>query len=385
MKTDDFRVTYLIGRYRLGTLTEGEREELDAWIAADPDNGRIFESVVNVSAYGKYAELSSIDRKKAWRELTVGLRRKRAPGAMRHRVIGVAAAVVLVGAVLGITHEWFAVNPVIDVERIEPGRAKAILTLADNTEVVIDGSAPDFITQESARIGLGSGEASYHDVDRKAVNVYNAITVPRGGEYKVTLSDGTQVWLNSDSHIKYPMHFPEGERRVLLRGEAYFDVATDTGSPFVVETELQTLEVLGTEFSVYAYPDDPRTLTTLIEGSVRVAGKVTAESVVLAPGEQAQLDAAGQSLSVARVDVRNFTVWREGLINIQNNSLEQVLDKLSRWYDVKFVMTDGGLEDMAFEGDIPMGSNLGTVIRMLEAAGKIDFIARAGHIEVRKK
>jgi ferric-dicitrate binding protein FerR (iron transport regulator) len=390
MKPDDSAVPRLISRHRLGTLTDAEREDLAAWISDDPDNARIFESVANASVCDKHAELSSIDRQKAWRELNAALGKRRPERTLRRTlrrwiVAASAVAAVAAGVIMGLTGEWFAADPVIDMERVESGRGKAILTLADNSDLVIDGARQEVITQGSARVELGDGEVSYSNVAETAPDAINAITVPRGGKYKVTLSDGTRVWLNSDSRIKYPMNFGAGERRVTLRGEACFDVVPDAARPFVVETAAQSLEVLGTEFCVCAYPDQPRTLTTLVEGSVRVAAKGSGRSVVLEAGRQAQLDNAGQTIVVADVDVRNFTAWRHGMINIQNNTLEQVLDKLSRWYDVDFVMTGAGLENMVFEGDIPMDSNLATVVGMLEEAGTIDFVARAGFIEVGKK
>lgn len=386
MEIFDFRITCLIDRYRRGTITEPERRELDLWIARNPDNAAIFKHVCEASAREKYAEFSAIDRTAAWEGLTRQIRQHHGRTRARRIAWTVAAAAVLaLGLFTGIQRQWFFSEPVLEIENIGPGGKNAILTLADGTNIALDKVESNLVHQEQALVKVENGEVSYQDVDSSAVNVYNSITIPRGGEHRLTLSDGTRIWLNSDSHIRYPMMFSSTERRVYLSGEAYFDVEADLSRPFIVETETQSLEVLGTEFNVTEYQNELHTLTTLVEGSVRITGKTSGDEVTLRPGEQSRLMHDDNTLTVAAVDVTEFTSWRDGLINIQNNTLEQVLAKLSRWYDVDFEMADQGIGEIVFEGDIPKGSNLGSVLKLLETAGGIEFRPKTDIIEVTKK
>lgn len=296
-----------------------------------------------------------------------------------------AAAAILIFLSIGL---YFVVNkPVqqqiagnqIHKNDIGPGGNKAILTLADGKEIVLTGARNGLLaTQRSTEIKkTEDGKIIYTNdqslSDKSSANVqYNTITTPRGGQYQVTLPDGSRVFLNAASSLIYPTVFAGNERKVTLAGEAYFEVAHNSHQPFRVSSNGQTVEVLGTHFNINAYSDERLIKTTLLEGSVRVSrGQKT---VVLKPGQQAQIsdrDTDSDISIISDADIEEAVAWKNGLF-ILDDHIQPVMRLISRWYDVD-VIYDGAAPDDIFGGEVPRFQNISEVLKVLQLTKKVHF------------
>ena len=196
--------------------------------------------------------------------------------------------------------------------------------------------------------------------DLRGAVAYNTLTTPRGGQYHLTLSDGTSVWLNAASSIKYPIAFTGNERRVEITGEVYFEVEHNAAKPFRVICNGQTVEDLGTHFNINAYNDENAVKTTLLEGSVNVSA--AGKNKMLKPGEQAQLQHG--NIRIADVDVNKVAAWKNGLFQFNDDNIRDIMRQLGRWYDVD-IKYEGNLPDWEFSGAIPRNANLSQVLDIL--------------------
>lgn len=274
----------------------------------------------------------------------------------------VAAAVVILLAGAGF---WFtnsntkstqvADQPVVMEKNVPPGKDGAILTLADGTQLVLDSLGNGLVsTQQGTHVVLNDGRLTYHS-QQQALDAtqYNTMTTPRGRQFNVTLPDGTRVWLNASSSLRYPTVFGGFERRVEVTGEAFFEVAQNKDLPFIVNIGQQAeVQVLGTSFNVNAYADEPGINTTLLEGSVKVLAVKRNEELVLKPGEQAQ---QSDGLQKKTVNVDEVVAWKNGAFNFNDMELPAVMRQLSRWYNVE-VEYAGPVSKGKFGGK--MGRNL---------------------------
>ncbi|WP_339882663.1 FecR family protein [Polaribacter vadi] len=249
---------------------------------------------------------------------------------------------------------------------IKIGTDKAILTLNDGSLVALE-KGQEYATDNIVSNGE---ELVYAATSRKKIEVeYNYLTIPRGGQYHIKLSDGTQVWLNSESQIKYPVEFPSGKTRQiqLVYGEAYFDVSPSTshnGAKFNVLTKNQEVEVLGTEFNIKAYKDENYIYTTLIEGKVSVKNGSNKE--VLKPNEQSILNIENKDFVVSKVDVYSETAWKRGVFSFKNKSLKDIMKVLSRWYNVDVVFVDKKLENTVFKGVLNKNQSIEDILNLIK-------------------
>ena len=269
----------------------------------------------------------------------------------------------------------FATNKQLDVL---PGSDKAILTLADGSKIVLDEhTSANISNKDGLKISrTKEGQLIYTILDQTDVKTpstisYNTIQTPKGGQYQVILPDGTKVWLNAASSLKYPEVFTGAERRVELTGEAYFEVAKNKAKPFHVKNHNQDVEVLGTHFNIDSYLDDNTIKTTLLEGSVRVSNGKSVR--ILKPGEQAIAEAsgAGSIRLVANVDTDDETAWKNGLFQFSNADLKTILNQLERWYDINIDYSS--IPDKKYNGMVPRKAKLSEVLKMLEKTGNIKF------------
>ncbi|HEX5025063.1 MAG TPA: FecR domain-containing protein [Agriterribacter sp.] len=270
------------------------------------------------------------------------------------------------------THEQrpVAVQKKLHNSDIQPGRNKAVLILDSGKEVVLDEVKNGDVTQQgNSRIVKVDGRLAYHQEGNLGLVVYNTIATPRGGQYQVVLADGSKVWLNAASSLRYPTSFPGKERVVELTGEGYFEVAKNAEQPFHVKVNNMDVQVLGTHFNIMAYHDERNVKTTLLEGSVKInTGNNTA---LLEPGQQARLQNA--SLTIAgNVDVEEVVAWKNGYFQFERNAnLQQVMRQIARWYDVE-ITYEGNIPVRSFGGKISRDSNLSEVLKVLQLS-KIDF------------
>ncbi len=287
----------------------------------------------------------------------------------------VAASVALLISVYFVFNKDKAqVNQLIIVDNnIEIGTDKATLTLEDGTKITLGKG------QNYKKDNLNSnGEELIYNIENNSKKdiAYNYLTIPRGGQFLLKLTDGTKIWLNSDSKIKYPKVFKEGSLRKveLVYGEAYFEVSPSVkhgGSKFKVTTNMQEVEVLGTEFNIKAYSDEDNIYTTLVKGKVTINNGYFKE--FLEPDQQSTVNDVKQEINITQVDTYDITSWRRGIFSFKNTSLFEITKVLSRWYDVQFIYENKDLKNVKYNGVLDKKQNIKTILSILEVTNNINY------------
>ncbi|MBD0723774.1 hypothetical protein B6A10_01120 [Flavobacterium sp. L1I52] len=250
-----------------------------------------------------------------------------------------------------------------------PGKSGAILTLSDGSKIVLDSVGNGVLAnQNNTLVSKKNGKLVYK-TSKNAQLAYNTMTTPRARQYNLELSDGTKVWLNASSSIMFPTSFAPNERKVILTGEAYFEVAKDKKRPFRVVVNNMLVNVLGTHFNINAYDDETSVNTTLLEGSVLITEKT--KKVLLKPGQQAQKQKSGVITINDNVNIEAVMGWKNGVFYFEKASLQTVLRQLSRWYNVDVVF-EKDIPERIFEGEIQRNLQLSQVLKILEK-NKVHF------------
>jgi ferric-dicitrate binding protein FerR (iron transport regulator) len=325
--------------------------------------------------------------------ITTGQLQERVQAPVRHmiflkRLAAVAAIVLLVGA--GI---WFGLvrtpqkelvtnnkTTTLTKDDVGPGGNKAILTLGDNSTIVLDNAANGQLAQEGTTSVMKSkdGLISYSPTGgsgRGEVS-WNTLTTPRGGQYQLVLPDGSKVWLNAASSIKFPAVFTGNERKVEMTGEVYFEVASlrlGTGQKMPFKVTIPggaAVEVLGTHFNINAYDDESDIKTTLLEGSVKVSRDATAK--ILKPGEQVSISQSSDLSQPIPVQTEEVMAWKNGLFHFENVNIKAVMRQISRWYDIE-VEYKGAINNEPLIIEIPRNTNLSDVLKVLETTTELQF------------
>jgi ferric-dicitrate binding protein FerR (iron transport regulator) len=294
--------------------------------------------------------------------------------------VAVAAAVLIVAslAIIGIitkNHKTYSPTPVAETLKkdIAPGREGAILTLADGRQIVLDSTTGTIANEAGVSVVNKDGSVSYEKpstFNLQPLTVYNTMSTPKGRQYSLVLADGSKVWLNAASSIRYPTAFAGNERRVEITGEAYFEIAHNASKPFIVQKGQTEVKVLGTHFNVNAYDDEESLKVTLLEGSVAVSS-LTANSQLkakLKPGQQAILTHNSQLETRNNIDVDEVMSWKNGFFSFSNADIRTVMRQLSRWYDVD-VVYQGEIPNEKLEGKIPRNVNASAVLGALQYTG----------------
>jgi transmembrane sensor len=265
---------------------------------------------------------------------------------------------------------------------ISPGGNKAVLTLADGTAIILDSAQNGIISQQGNTkvLKLNSGQLAYNTLNNTPAEVlYNTISTPRGGQYQVVLQDGSKVWLNAASSLRFPTAFTGKERTVQLTGEAYFEVAKNAAMPFKVQVNKMEVSVLGTHFNVMAYDDESSIKTTLLEGSVRVTKENA--NALLKPGQEAILNPVEEGFKVDDADVDEAVAWKNGLFQFNSTGLKSIMRQISRWYNVE-VSYEGDVSGKNFSGLILRNTNLSEVLKMLQLTREVQFKVEGKKITV---
>lgn len=264
------------------------------------------------------------------------------------------------------------------INDVKPGKDQAVLTLANGKKILLNNSANGEIAEQSGisirktadgQLIYTLSDAGAEASGSEASVTFNTIETPKGGQYQVNLPDGTKVWLNAASTLKYPVRFEEKERKVTLQGEGYFEVAKDRHKPFRVNSGSQELEVLGTHFNINNYSDEPSSKTTLLEGAVRLSPR-GGQDLVLSPGQQAVL--ASAHVKVEMVDLEEVVAWKNGNFVFNDEDLESIMRKISRWYDVE-LSYQRKPADLTFTGVVSRSKNISAVLNALDKTGKVHF------------
>jgi len=369
---DNIEAKKLLIKYRTGECTPEEVMLIESWYLNDKEE----EVVITL------AELDQT-KDKIWAALPVhqSVKTKKLWLGIPHTYVRmVAAAIIVLSVSIGLYLNKQKINngDVVAAanHHIVPGGKKATLTLADGKSIILgDAQNGKLADQEGGSVfKTANGELVYNaENDRGEKIVQNLLTIPRGGYYTLTLADGTKVWLNAASSLKYPTDFVGNERVVELVGEGYFEVAKRKNQPFKVVTNQQVVEVLGTHFNVNAYDDENVTSTTLLEGSVKVAGRV------LKPGQQASLK--NGHISINEVDTEEAVAWVNNNFNFNNEDLGSIMRKISRWYDVE-VVCPNDLEQLEFIGKVSRTKNIKDVINIIEETNAVHLKIEGRRITV---
>lgn len=281
---------------------------------------------------------------------------------------------------------------------INPGKNKAVLTLANGQKISLTDALNGQLAQQAGVTisKTANGQLIYQaapNASGKNMTEYNTIEAPRGGQWQVILPDGSKVFLNASSSLKYPVSFAAKERKVELKGEAYFEISHNKKSPFRVIAKGQTVEVLGTHFNIMSYDDEKAVKTTLLSGSVKVssnggrtAGANTAksavESLILKPGEQAQVSPGNMKI-IHDVDLEDVLAWKNGYFKF-NENLRSIMTKVSRWYDVEVVYETQPDPEFKFKGEISRDKNISELLNMLDYTGNVHFKIEGRRVIVKK-
>ena len=369
-------------RYVRGDLSGEDRVALIKWLEASPEHLRQFRKILQtemrVSAAGKWRRLDRT-QERVWERITPALvNRKERLYLWGMRIV--AIIIVLIGVFFAwqirqAPTEKFI--PVAEVVKIESGSPTAILVMNAGEPIelkegesrqVADVFGVKVIQDSTGGLRFEDREGAEEEIGKSSV------IVPEKGEYFVILSDGTKVWINSDSELEFPNRFGEDIREVKLKGEAYFRVARNEEKPFYVESDGQLVRVYGTEFNIRTYEEDAAVYTTLISGSValQAAGKLNAE-LFLTPGRQAVFDKKEASAFVRTVDTEVVTGWRRGLFVFEEQNLGQIMAALARWYNFDYEFTDNVLSETVFMGSVPRYGDFNEVLEILEKSGGVKF------------
>ncbi|AWO00564.1 iron dicitrate transport regulator FecR [Chitinophaga alhagiae] len=371
------RIEYLLAQYQRGAATPGEEEELMA-LLAEPSNRQAAEAWIDQVLAGEDTGqhmppehaghiLEAIFQTGEQQRYPTATRR--IPRAVRWVAAAAIAGIAALGTYLLVKQDVPRKTTAAYTADIPPGKSQAVLVLADGGTVTLDSAGSRTLQQGNAAVMQANGQLQYTAQDGAEDRpAYNELKTPRGGHFRLQLSDGTTVWMNAGSSLKYPTAFSGNERVVELSGEAYFEVAKNAASPFQVMAGGIKILVLGTHFNIKAYTDEQTVSTTLLQGAVKVTGRKG--SSTLRPGEQAQVDADG-ALSVTRVNTTDVMAWKNGLFVFKTANVQTVMRELSRWYDID-VVYEGEPTAREFSGKISRNYTLQEVLSVLEAS-KVHF------------
>jgi transmembrane sensor len=368
----DKEIKKIIVKYINQEANVNELKTLDIWLK-NKDNKSLFDQYVKIEYLtANYLGNYDVDKAKAAIKTKIN-EKKIAKRNLFLKRISIAASIIIL---LGVSFTQFIGDNKIQEDEFIPtniqvGSSKATLTLEDGSQITLE-KGKSFKTQNAKSNG---NEIVYvEDRNRKKEITYNYLTIPRGGEFFIKLADGTQVWLNSESQLKYPTTFIEGKTRQveLVYGEAYFDVSPSTehkGSKFKVINKSQEVNVLGTEFNIKAYRDEANIYTTLVEGKVAVSIDNNRQNLI--PNEQLNYSLKSKTFSVEKVDVYNEISWKEGVFSFEEKPLKEIMKVLSRWYDMEVVFENKSLENIKFFGVLDKKQK---IVEIMETIKKFKII-----------
>ncbi len=363
---NESEILTLLQKYQEGTLSDTDKDKLDAWYLHKSLNSD--KQLTDYELEDSYEHLKS----------KLPLKQKEKVISIWPRIAVAASIAVLLGS--GIFYFTASKQPsqniqvVEKVKEIAPGGNRGILTLSNGKQIILsDISSKDVIAKEGEEDEVTikmdeNGVITYvinpnSDASKEDVNSFNTLSTPTGGQYNIVLADGTKVFLNAVSSIKYPTQFNGDQRIVELEGEAYFEVAKNKNKPFLVKSDNQTIEVLGTHFNVHAYNNESVVKTTLLEGSVAISYKN--QKTVLKPGQQSNTSNNFNKIVVKEVDTEEAIAWKNGRFKFDNADLKSVMKQLERWYGIK-VEYRGDVSDVRFNGGTFRNKNLSEVLKVLE-------------------
>lgn len=362
------------------TATHEQLTQLESWLNKNESNRKFYEQLQNQHyRLIRLQEFSQYDSHKDWFKIRATIHRKKRSRLLH--LLPYAALVILALGIGGIVLYQPTTSPYIGLplsQQTYPETFKARLILEDGQTIELENTVP--LKSIKGERFINNGQLlTYQLADTSKKVRWHILQVPRGGEYRIILADGTKVWLNADSELRYPDRFDDYERKVELTGEAYFEVSKDARHPFHVITQAMEIKVLGTSFNVSAYTNE--TLhTTLVEGKVAI--NAANREIEIYPGQQASLNQG--KLSVHEVKVNNYIGWKEQRFIYEDKLLGEVIRDLERWYDVKIDPADSDIINLHFTANLPKYARIDQVAEIIEYAACVKFEIKDNKIIVRK-
>jgi transmembrane sensor len=376
MPVPSTRLQYLLQQYANNNCTQQELLELMESINKNGDNQDLRQGLEGV--WGQVSPkdfVPKIDKEQIFEQIVASGKVHKLQSRKQQLFRWFSAAVVLVAlgfAFYQIKNNSKPLPAVASVQKnIGPGKDKAVLTLANGKTIVLGDKDGKVLIDKGNEfiVRVGHGRMAYKNEsnDRPDANAYHTLTTPKGGQYQIELPDGTHVWLNASSSLRFPEKFQGNSRKVFLQGEGYFEVAKNKKMPFSVAVNNTEVKVLGTHFNIMGYNDEGTTNTTLLEGSVQIhEGALTR---LLKPGQQAKVN---NGIQISEVDPLTAVAWKEGNFNFGHEKIQVIMRKLSRWYnlDIKY---EGKITSEGFVGNVPRSKNLSEVLDVLTSTGLVHF------------
>lgn len=393
MKTekDTFRLARILTKSFQGNLTDDEQTILDQWLNEEEHHRELY-SHYNGEAYlnRKLKDSAEIDWQHDYEEFMQKRMRHRHVRSIRQWFRYAAILILPVSLALG----WWLMPDTRTDERTTVVSAvsqknEPILTMANGQKIVLNNNV-NVAETDGTRVAGEKGELVYKkdtgdSIPPQADPIFNRLEIPRGAEYFLTLTDGTKIWLNSETVIRYPVHFSGETREVYLEGEAFFSVTKDSSRTFIVHTAQTKIEVLGTEFNVRNYYNEPLVATTLVNGSVRLTSEVDNAHIILKPGEQGNIEKTFGKMNVKEVDTYLFTAWKDARFVFRNTRMEELLNTLARWYDLQVFYQNNEAKDICFTGDITRMVDFRQILTIIENNERVRFTIRDRAITVSLK
>ena len=392
---NSFHIADLVVKKIRGTISSGEQQELERWIAEDPGNQELFDRARDPKKQLEKLEVYKLfNQEKVWANLEDELFGTKTVRFTPRKIMRYAAAILLPLMIAGgLVYQYLkAPSPqtLAEIDAVfQPGSQKALLILSDGGSVELgQGESMTTLSDGGASIKDENKGLSYSSETGRSTSAktfFNELRTPRGGGYNLKLADGTKVWLNAGSSLRYPVAFHESTRQVFLEGEAYFEVVHD-GKSFMVTSGDMNTRVLGTSFNISAYSDDSEFMTTLVEGKVGIDFTVNEEArsktTILAPDEQAIFNRSTTEISVTEVNTSSYTSWMKGKLEFHNETLDIVMKRLARWYDFDYEFENAEAKEFHFTARLDRGESISTIIEMLEMTTEVKFEFRGNSIVV---
>lgn len=361
-----------------GRLTADERAEM-VRLLEDENMRRLYEEVGDDEyLIGEFRRYAGWEPVRGYRKFRKNMRRQ----SIRKNLIRLSVAASLLMALGAV---WLLVErdrpedcvkmaETVAETVVEPGTCRAFLQLSSGERIVLEKSGQRDLHEMSGNIRIDSGKVVYsaQAVAQPGTVVYNTLSVPHGGEYRLLLADGTAVHLNAGSELRYPVAFAVAERKVYLKGEAWFEVAKDAERPFYVETDEVSIRVYGTAFNVNTH-GLRATETILVEGEIGISGKGSTGERRMRPGQLAACDHHSGEITFREVDIRKYTAWKNGEFCFNDDTLEEILEELGRWYDVRIVYRSAGKKHIQFSGHLKRYENIRKILGAISESTGIVF------------
>lgn len=372
---DEIDISLLLSKCVNGELQEHEKEKVTEWLQEDAGHSKLLKEIEDqTNLESRKKMIGRIDLGKEWGRFQnrILLLRKKRQAILKYAAVALLPVLIISYALIRNFLQGDS------VPEITPGIRKAQLILSNGERIDLSAQSQQIHTREQGvRVESNNQSLIYipevAHTDKKTTLEYNQLLTGLGEEYQLVLSDGTKVWLNAETKLKYPVQFASGVHEVELDGEAYFEVVKNPDIPFVVKTPQMDIKVMGTSFNVTAYQEDETVKTTLVEGKVMVfTGDKRSYAKILKPNDQAIYDKSSKQLTVREVDAAMYGSWTRGYFAFEEESLEEIMNTLSRWYKIEVVFKDKEAGEGRFSGKLPRFENCVVLLEMIEKTTNVN-------------